>query len=262
MQYKGREIHPYESFYWSDTEAFFRGEYGGGIARCVKTDDSLAIMEDKVRIPQATKEGFIECEVGGVFDGSYPDSTTRRGRVQGGGSISPTLTCNCDGLRRIEPQILRKFRTEEQKERRRIMKDKGIKFSEASKAPAKDGCSNTLTSVQKDNLLAEPFNADGDCSRTIKAQYAKTGKANFDSQGSFGATGAIRDYRIRKLTPRECFRLMGVDDKDIDKLLGASISNSKLYKCAGNSIVVDVLYHLLRKIYVEQAPDNGVQTLF
>lgn len=142
------------------------------------------------------------------------------------------------------------------------MKDKGIKFSEASKAPAKDGCSNTLTSVQKDNLLAEPFNADGDCSRTIKAQYAKTGKANFDSQGSFGATGAIRDYRIRKLTPRECFRLMGVDDKDIDKLLGASISNSQLYKCAGNSIVVDVLYHLFRKIYVEPTPDNGVQTLF
>lgn len=192
----------------------------------MKTDESLAIMEEKVRIPQATKEGFIECEVGGIFDGSYPDSKTRRGRVQGGGSISPTLTCNCDGLRRIEPQILRKFRTEEQKERRRIMKDKGIKFSEANKAPAKDGCSNTLTSVQKDNLLCEPT------------------------------------FRIRKLTPKECFRLMGVEDNDIDTLLNASISNSQLYKLAGNSIVKDVLYHIFRKIYVEQQPDNGVQTLF
>jgi DNA (cytosine-5)-methyltransferase 1 len=106
------------------------------------------------------------------------------------------------------------------------MKDKGIKFSESSKAPAKDGCSNTLTSVQKDNLLCEPT------------------------------------FRIRKLTPTECFRLMGVDDKDIDTLLHASISNSQLYKLAGNSIVKDVLYHIFRKIYVEQQPDNGVQTLF
>ena len=42
MNYKGRVIEPYESFYWNDTEAFFRGQLGNGIARCVKTDDSLA----------------------------------------------------------------------------------------------------------------------------------------------------------------------------------------------------------------------------
>lgn len=45
----------------------------------------------------------------------------------------------------------------------------------------------------------------------------------------------------RKLTPRECFRLMGVDDRDIDKLIGSGISDNQLYKLAGNSIVVDVL---------------------
>lgn len=44
MQYKGKEIHPYESFYWDTTEQFFRGELGGGLARCVKTDDSLAVL--------------------------------------------------------------------------------------------------------------------------------------------------------------------------------------------------------------------------
>lgn len=55
---------------------------------------------------------------------------------------------------------------------------------------------------------------------------------------------------------------MGVDDKDIDTLLNASISNSQLYKLAGNSIVKDVLFHIFRKIYVEPKPDNGVQTLF
>jgi hypothetical protein len=44
MKFKDKEIHPYESFYWDTTEAFFRGELGGGIARCVKTDDSLAVL--------------------------------------------------------------------------------------------------------------------------------------------------------------------------------------------------------------------------
>jgi hypothetical protein len=44
MRFKGREIHPYESFYWNDTERFHRGELGGGIARSVKTDNSLATL--------------------------------------------------------------------------------------------------------------------------------------------------------------------------------------------------------------------------
>ena len=60
---------------------------------------------------------------------------------------------------------------------------------------------------------------------------------------------------IRKLTPRECFRLMGVDDKDIDKIQESGVSNSGQYKLAGNSIVVDVLFHLFRKLLVETGPD-------
>lgn len=61
-----------------------------------------------------------------------------------------------------------------------------------------------------------------------------------------------KKFRIRKLTPKECFRLMGVDDKDIDKIQAAGISNSGQYKLAGNSIVVDVLFHLFRKMFVEK----------
>jgi len=64
-----------------------------------------------------------------------------------------------------------------------------------------------------------------------------------------------KKFRIRKLTPRECFRLMGVDDADIDKIQAAGISNSSQYKLAGNSIVVDVLYHIFRKAFVETEPD-------
>lgn len=59
------------------------------------------------------------------------------------------------------------------------------------------------------------------------------------------------NYRIRKLTPREVFRLMGVSETDIDKIQAAGISNSQQYKMAGNSIVVDVLEHLMRKLFVD-----------
>lgn len=68
-----------------------------------------------------------------------------------------------------------------------------------------------------------------------------------------------KKFRIRKLTPRECFRLMGVDDNDIDKIQAAGISDSAQYKLAGNSIVVDVLYHIFRKMLIE--PENETQQL-
>ncbi len=55
------------------------------------------------------------------------------------------------------------------------------------------------------------------------------------------------DFRIRKLTPKECWRLMGFDDADFEKA-AAEISNTQLYKQAGNSIVVDVLYYIFRNM--------------
>lgn len=74
-----------------------------------------------------------------------------------------------------------------------------------------------------------------------------------------------KKFRIRKLTPKECFRLMGVDDADIDKMQSAGISNSNLYKLAGNSIVVDVLYYIFKNALIDtEAPrEKGMQlTLF
>ncbi len=66
-----------------------------------------------------------------------------------------------------------------------------------------------------------------------------------------------KKFRIRKLTPRECFRLMGVDDADIDKIQASGLSNSAQYKLAGNSIVVDVLFHIFRKLFIE--PEQEVR---
>ena len=71
-----------------------------------------------------------------------------------------------------------------------------------------------------------------------------------------------KKFRIRKLTPRECFRLMGVDDKDIDKMQAAGISQSGQYKLAGNSIVVDVLFHIFRKMFIETDNESQQLTLF
>lgn len=58
-------------------------------------------------------------------------------------------------------------------------------------------------------------------------------------------------YRIRKLTPRECGRLMGVSDEDIDKMETVN-SNSQIYKQFGNSIVVDVLCAIFKQMNIEQ----------
>ena len=75
------------------------------------------------------------------------------------------------------------------------------------------GTSNTITTVQKDNYVVEPT------------------------------------YRIRKLTPRECFRLMGMRDYDIDKIQAVGISNTQQYKMAGNSIVVNVLEAIFKNLF-------------
>lgn len=56
--------------------------------------------------------------------------------------------------------------------------------------------------------------------------------------------------RIRKLTERECFRLMDVPEEYIDKIQAAGISRSQQYKMAGNSIVVACLYHIFDKLLV------------
>lgn len=130
-----------------------------------------------LRIPQATKQGYIEVPPGSVFDASYPDSKTRRGRVQECGQVSPTLMAGGEAPCRYE---------------------------------GKDATS----------------------------------------------------YRIRKLTPRECFRLMGVSETNIDKIQQSGVSQSQQYKMAGNSIVVDVLYHLMRKMFIEKQNESQQLTLF
>lgn len=68
-----------------------------------------------------------------------------------------------------------------------------------------------------------------------------------DCTGGEGHGVVTNDLRIRKLTPRECWRLMGFEDKDFDKASKVN-SNTQLYKQAGNSIVVNVLEEIIKQL--------------
>lgn len=131
--------------------------------------DKLVLEQDCVEIKQATKDGTIKCKVGGCFDASYPDSKTRRGRVQEGGDIVPTLTAS-----------------------------------------------------SSENI-----------------NYVET------------------VYRIRKLTPRECWRLMGYTDADFDSAQSAGVSNSQLYKQAGNAIVKQVLMAIFKQMNIKSIKEKA-----
>lgn len=58
--------------------------------------------------------------------------------------------------------------------------------------------------------------------------------------------------RIRKLTPKECCRLMGFEDKDYEAMKQAGLSNSAIYHCCGDSIVSTVLMMIFSRLYDEE----------
>ena len=73
------------------------------------------------------------------------------------------------------------------------------------------------------------------------------GTLTTDGSGPKHNNRVVENYRIRKLTPKECGRLMGVRDDDIDKI-SVNQSNSSLYHCFGDSIVVDVLMAIFKQM--------------
>lgn len=195
---------------------------GNGMNGSVYSEDGLSPTlttnkgeGNKVAIKQATKQGYIECEVGGVADLSYPDSKTRRGRVQDNGNTCPTITATETGICRIEPK-------------ERFFKQAIDTLNENDCEPG-----DTINAFNK---------------HVDKSGYSPT--LTTRPEGFKTAILPVTDnIRIRKLTPRETFRLMGFSDKDFDAAQNAGISNSQLYKQAGNSIVVDVLYYIYVELY-------------
>ena len=92
---------------------------------------------------------------------------------------------------------------------------------------------------------------DGTC-RTIKAQYGKTSLANYYRTGSMGATGITNGVGVRKLTPKECFRLMGFADLDYDHVVSLGMSYSACYRQTGNSIVTYCISGIMEHLYKAQ----------
>lgn len=127
------------------------------------------------------------------------------------------------------------------------------------------GTSNCLTSVQKDNLLLEkPLLLGGVGKENEFGKQYRQGNRVYSSGacamalnsrpvGNAGGNSYLYNvgYRIRKLTPRECGRLMGVSDEDISKMAAVN-SNTQLYKQFGNSIVVDVMCAMFKNLNIKQ----------
>lgn len=123
------------------------------------------------------------------------------------------------------------------------------------------GTSNCLTSVQKDNLLLEnniqkvgQISSNGSQCGTVISDNGISANLVAETHG-YANSHIATQYRIRKLTPRECGRLMGVSDEDIDKMAVVN-SNTQLYKQFGNSIVVDVMCAMFKNLNIKQGDGN------
>ena len=105
----------------------------------------------------------------------------------------------------------------------------------------KDKKSNAITTVGKDSVVVENL---PDKSQTIKSQYYKSSRANFERQGTFHATGVQQeDLTWRKLTPLECERLQTVPDNYTNH-----VSNTQRYKMLGNGWTIEVIKHIFNNM--------------
>lgn len=155
------------------------------------------------------------------------------GRVYDSSGLSPTIN-TCQGGQR-EPKIIVAMRGRNPDN----LSDRTAGSpTEQRLEPNSKGICNTLTSVQKDNMVLE------ETVLQIPRGYNNGGCHKICppiTSHSFQENNLLRNqYRIRKLTPLECWRLMGFSDEDFHKAEEVN-SNTQLYKQAGNSIVKNVL---------------------
>lgn len=219
--------------------------------------------------------------------------TKQQLEIQHSGLSNALTTVQKDNLV-LEPSILRYERTEYGKEIRRQYEKGEIEEKIGNMRelkPRTDGISNTITTVQKDNLLIESNklkfvgginNKDwvGD-GKQLSRNYPQ-GNRVYDPNGiacsqtaQGGGIGSytglylerdtpsanervIVEYKVRKLTPLECWRLMGFNDEDFDRAKqslmdtyynGNDRANSQLYKQAGNSVVTRVIEEIYKNLF-------------
>lgn len=198
-----------DGIYLNASENFQSGSHKD-LSRTPKANnhDAGVVLSENVLIKNATKKGYSVAKDGDGIDLAYPKSNTRRGRVQN--NLSQTLTTsNNQGVLLIGASRERSISNPSNRGINQTDIEQRLEINE-------NELSNTLTTVQKDNLVVD-----------------------------------LSNISIRKLTPKECWRLMGFKDEDFEKA-SKVVSNSQLYKQAGNSIVVNVLEAIFSEMFVKE----------
>ena len=207
----------------------------------------------------------------------------QRGRVGGGQMLEPreditnTLTSVPKDNLVLETAALRMVRTDEGKALRKDYESHKIHhgFNEYREAePRPDGLSNTITTVQKDNMIVDIKQATNEgyipCqvpgvanlsypdSNTRRGRVVRGGQIcptlttesipNVLEEWMWEVDGEVYLIRIRKLTPKECWRLMDFNEGAFEKAQEVN-SNTQLYKQAGNSIVVNCLVAIMGQLF-------------
>lgn len=228
------------SIYTGVSDVYQHGVIGGGISRCVKAEShDLGVVMADVNVLGSLEAKF--------------ESTNRIYDVW---ECRPTLStmqgCNQEP-KILESQIvaMRGRNPDNPSDR------KAGSTTEQRLEPNTQDMSNCLTSVQKDNLLLEnniqkvgQISSDGSQCGTVISDNGISANLVAGTHG-YANIHISTQYRIRKLTPRECGRLMDVSDEDISKMEKVN-SNTQLYKQFGNSIVVGVMCEMFKNLNINQ----------
>lgn len=189
-----------------------------------------------VLVNEGTKKGVSEAREGDSINISYPNNVKKRGRV--GKEVSQTLLTS-PNMAVVENS------------NKPICLNKGKNVSIQDRIYDSNGIASTVTASEFRSKIAERkmFNPYNNKEITDIAPTQTTTCGNTSSSAAVLISEDGKSYlKIRKLTPLECWRLMGFDDKDFYNAKKAGISDTQLYRQAGNSIVVNVLESILKKL--------------
>lgn len=201
-----------------------------GIVGTLTTDDSSPKHNNRVIIPTNNKKGYDEAYEGDSINLEQPNSKTRRGRV--GHGVAQTL--NTAPQQAVVENC--------------YVSEKGVRYiCDPSRGMATDvnaDICQPLTAKGQSNWTGSFISPDiENLEKSSTIGNAEPTKINLKDGSQITSDDNLSGLRIRKLTPKECWRLMGFDDADFEKASQLN-SNAQLYKQAGNSIVVDVLYYI------------------
>jgi len=226
-----------------DARIKYIGSYGSGERRKVYDPDGLSPCLNASDYKGATNI----IQVGNLMP-EAKFKNTQRGRVYDPEGLAPTLNTVSGGS--LEPKIIEVPCAIASRGRNPDNPNDRTTGSptEQRLEPNTTNCANTLTTVQKDNYILEPKVIDDTVGFNDEPKiYDKTVPTLRAERYGLKVTECNPELRIRKLTPKECFRLMGFSDEDFDSIKG--ISNAQLYKMAGNSIVVNVLEEIFKSLF-------------